>query len=121
MSYGLRRFADYALEPAEGMARFRCEWVSEPSGLEIYLRRHIRYPGVITLANITLPEKFQRQGIFTRFIDHWSPQLPLFIEHVHNPYLESWLKRKGWHLWDLDNSTCYYNDLASAIIDKPHW
>jgi len=118
MTYGLRRFEEYALEPAEGMARLHCEWTSEASGLEIYVRRSIRWKGVITLANITLPRHLQQQGIFTRFCEDWKPRLPLFIEHVGNPDLDRWLNRTGWYLYDLDGHNGYYNDLASAIIDR---
>jgi len=119
MSLGVRSFADYALESAEGVARLRTEWVSEPSGLEIYVRRAIRWPSVITLANITLPQHLQQQGVFTRFCERWSPQIPLFVEHVHNPYLAGWLDRTGWHLYDLNGHNGFYNDLASKIIDRP--
>lgn len=114
----MRRFEAYALEKVEGIARLRTEWVSEPSGLEIYLRRSIAFPGVITMANITLPSHLQRQGIFSRFCAEWSPKLPLEIENVCNPYLERWLDRNGWHLYDLYGKYNYYNDLAGEIIDR---
>lgn len=118
MSYGLRRFSEYALEEITPLNKLACEWVSEPSGLEIYVRRAIRWPGVITLANITLPQHLQQRGVFTRFCEEWSPKLPLFIEHVHNPFLERWLDRTGWHLYDLGGHNGFYNDLASQIIDR---
>lgn len=110
----LRTFADYALENAQGVARLRTEYVTAP-GLEIYVRRSIRYPGVIVLANIkAIPE---RKGHLTRFLEEWSPRIALEVEHPHNPHLRAFLDRLGWRAIEVWGDVHVYNPLACEIID----
>lgn len=109
-----RTFAEYALEDAEGVARLRTEWVTAP-GLEIYVRRSIRYPGVIVLANITA--RPMQQGHFTRFLEEWSSRLALEVEHPHNPYLKAFLIRLGWRVQEVWGDVKVHNELAQAIVD----
>lgn len=114
MATGLRSFEEYALEDASGAARLRTEWVSAP-GLEIYVRRSIRNPGIITLANIVA--RPMQQGHFTRFLEEWSPRIALEVEHPHNPYLKAFLQRIGWRLVEVWGDTRVYNERACAIVD----
>lgn len=111
----MRTFEEYALESPLGVARLRSEYVSAP-GLEIYVRRSIRYPGVIVLANITA--RPQRKGHFTRFLENWSPRLPLEVEQPHNPHLKAFLDRLGWRTMGNWGDVHVYNDLACKIIDQ---
>lgn len=111
----MRTFPEYALEDAMGAARLRTEYVSAP-GLEIYCRRSIRYPGVIVLANITA--RPQKQGHFTRFLEEWSPRLPLEVEHPHNPHLRKFLDRLGWRTIETWGDVHVYNELAQEIINQ---
>jgi hypothetical protein len=109
-----RKFEDYALESPEGVARLRSEYVCAP-GLVIYCRRSIRYPGVIVLANIKA--KPERKGNFTRFLEEWSPKLPLEVEHPHNPYLKAFLQRLGWRTVETWGDVHMYNGRACELID----
>lgn len=110
-----RKFEEYALEDATGAARMRTEWVAAP-GLEIYCRRSIRYPGVIVLANITA--RPMQQGHFTRFLEEWSPRLPLEVEHPHNPHLKAFLIRLGWRVQEVWGDVKVHNALAQQIVDS---
>jgi hypothetical protein len=109
-----RDFADYVDEDPQGAARLRTEWLSAP-GLEIYCRRSIRYPGVIVLANIVA--RPMKQGHFTRFLEEWSPRLPLEVEHPHNPYLKAFLVRLGWRVQEIWGDVHVYNERACELID----
>ena len=110
----MRDFSDYATEEAEGIARLRTEWTRAP-GLEIYVRRSLRYPGVIVLANIVA--RPMQQGHFTRFLEDWSPRLPLEVEHPHNPYLKAFLLRLGWREVGIWGDIHLYNSKAQEIVD----
>jgi len=110
----LRGFEEYALETPEGVARLRTEWVNA-TGLQIYVRRSIRYPGIIVLANIVA--RHERKGHFTRFLEEWSPKLALEVEHPHNPYLKAFLDRLGWKTIETWGDIHVYNQLACEIID----
>lgn len=110
----LRKFSQYATESLEGAARLRTEWVTA-KGLEIYVRRSIRYPGVIVLANIkALPE---HKGHFTQFLEEWSPKLALEVEHPHNPHLKAFLVRLGWRVQEIWGDVHVYNEKACELID----
>lgn len=109
-----RAFSEYVSEPAEGAARLRTEWVAAP-GLEIYVRRSIRYPGVIVLANIKA--RPERKGHFTRFLEEWSPKLALEVEHPHNPHLKAFLVRLGWRVQEVWGDVHVYNERACELID----
>lgn len=112
-----RAFKEYALESAEGVARLRSEWLLA-KGLEIYCRRSIRYPGIIVLANIVA--RPMQQGHFTRFLEEWSPKLPLEVEHPHTPYLKAFLVRQGWRVQEVWGDVHVHNDLAQEIVDATH-
>lgn len=112
-----RSFREYALETSEGAARLRTEWTLA-RGLEIYVRRSIRYPGIIVLANIKA--KPEKQGHFTRFLEEWSPKLPLEVEHPHNPHLKAFLLRLGWRPQEIWGDVHVHNTLAQEIVDGVH-
>jgi hypothetical protein len=77
-----------------GQGRSGGEWVFGPEGMELYVRRSIRVAGAIELANIEVPRRKQRRGIFSGFLrDH--AHLPLKIENVLNSGLEKWLLRQS--------------------------
>ena len=112
-----RAFEDYATEYADGAARLRSEWTLA-TGLEIYVRRSIRYPGIIVLANIVAYPA--QQGHLTRFLEEWSPRLPLEVEHPHNPHLKAFLGRLGWRSQEVWGDVHVYNALAQEIVDDVH-
>lgn len=112
-----RSFREYALEASEGVARLRSEWTLA-QGLEIYVRRSIRYPGIIVLANIVA--RPERQGHFTRFLEEWSPKLALEVEHPHNPYLKAFLEKLGWRVQEVWGDVHVHNALAQTIVDEVH-
>ena len=106
---------DQYVERANQSGFVRSTIVTAP-GLEIYVRTSIRYPGVITLAHIRA--KKERRGNFTRFLEQWSPLVPLEVEYPHNPHLHSFLKRLGWHEVTIDEGVHMFNDLAFAIVEQ---
>lgn len=80
-----------------------------------YLRYHVRpflaigqLHLTITLANIVLPPRACGQGWFTHTllpqVEGWAAQkrLPLVVENVFNPRLESFLRRRGYRSTSLD-------------------
>lgn len=77
----------------EGEGRSGGAWLTELSGMRLYVRRAIRVKGGFELANIEVPEEKQQQGILTCFLAEYG-HLPIKIENVLNSYLEQWLLRQ---------------------------
>jgi hypothetical protein len=109
-------FGDYL----QGIGRFGGAFVREPSGLRMYIRRSIQVPGGYEIANVNLPEKKQKKGIFSRFLAEYT-HLPLRIENVHNTFLEKWLLRQN--DWKAENpdwiglSASYINSAFMRAVE----
>jgi hypothetical protein len=75
----------------------RVAWVKQPSGLQIYVRRAIMVQGGFELANVTLPTRKQKKGIFSAFLAQYETKLPLLLENVLTDHLEAHMRRRaGW-------------------------
>lgn len=111
----MRTFADFV---ADDRLHIRSEWVEErPNGvpLRLYVRKCIRWPGAIELANmeVTHPEHLGK-GSLTSFLDTWEDQLPMLVENVLNPRLPGYLERRGWVFFGKNDLSVFLNPLLQA-------
>jgi len=82
-------FAEYLA----GAGRDGGAFVTEPTGMRLYVYRRRYVPGGIGLGTIEVPAERQRQGILKAFLAEHA-DLPLRIENVVNTDLENWLLRQ---------------------------
>jgi len=102
-------FVDYL----NGVGRSGGAFVTERTGLRIYVRRSLRAKGAYDLANVAVPEDRQKQGIFTRFLIEYA-NIPLRIENVNNTILEKWLLRHS--EWTVEDSD--WIGLSASYLNK---
>ena len=88
-----RTFEDFVERTRE--RRIISEYVLQPdTRLKLYVRSAIMIPGGIELANVDLPSKLQRKGVFSAFLTKWETVIPLKLECVLNPELANHMRRR---------------------------
>lgn len=100
----------------------RPSWLySQDRVLSIYLRvkpRNIEHQMLwgVDIANIEVDRNWQQKGHGTQLIETihaFNPHAFTYVELVHHPRLQNWLKRSGW-IWDKQlNEPSYYRLTSS--------